>query len=78
MQIGETQYILFIIMSHFNYCPLVWHLFGEVNTKKIEEIQVKCPQYIETTILAMILCLVNGARPQLILLYNLIIHYNTS
>ena len=44
MQIGETQYILFIIMSHFNYCPLAWHFCGEVNTKKIEKIQVKGSQ----------------------------------
>ena len=26
-------------MSNFNLCPVVWHFRGEVNTKKIEQIQ---------------------------------------
>ena len=37
MQIGVTQYILFIYLSNLNYCPLVWHFCWEVDTKKIHE-----------------------------------------
>ena len=29
------------IMSHFNYCPLVWHFCGATNTKKLERIQFR-------------------------------------
>ena len=34
------------IMSNFNYCPLVWHFCGEVNIKKIEEIQERALRFI--------------------------------
>ena len=27
------------IVSHFNYCPLVWNFCGATNTKKLERIQ---------------------------------------
>ena len=33
-------------MSNFNYCPLVWHFCGEVNTKKIEKIQERALRFI--------------------------------
>ena len=29
------------IMSHFNYCPLVWHFCGATNTKKLERIHFR-------------------------------------
>ena len=29
------------IISHFNYCPLVWHFCGATNTKKLERIQFR-------------------------------------
>ena len=33
-------------MSNFNYCPLVWHFCGEVNTKKVENIQERALRFI--------------------------------
>ena len=33
-------------MSNFNYCPLIWHFCGEVNTKKIEKIQERALRFI--------------------------------
>ena len=33
-------------MSNFDYCPLVWHFCGEVNTKKIEKIQERALRFI--------------------------------
>ena len=33
-------------MSNFNYCPLVWHFCGEVNTQKIEKIQERTLRFI--------------------------------
>ena len=33
-------------MSNFNYCPLVWHFCGEVNTKKIEKNQERALRFI--------------------------------
>ena len=29
------------VMSHFNYCPLVWHFCGATNTNKLERIQFR-------------------------------------
>ena len=34
------------IMSNFSYCPLVWHSYGEVNTKKIEKFQERALRFI--------------------------------
>ena len=34
------------ILSNFNYCPLVWHFCGKVNTAKIENIQEQALRYI--------------------------------
>ena len=33
-------------MSNFNYCPLVWLFCGEVNTKKVENIQERALRFI--------------------------------
>jgi predicted nuclease of predicted toxin-antitoxin system len=33
-------------MSNFNHCPLVWHFCGEVNTKKVEQIQERALRFI--------------------------------
>ena len=33
-------------MSHFNYCPLVWHFCCERNTKKLEKIQERALRFI--------------------------------
>jgi predicted nuclease of predicted toxin-antitoxin system len=33
-------------MSNFNFCPLVWHFCGEVNTKKVEKIQERALRFI--------------------------------
>ena len=37
-RLGKLNVYYSFIMSNFNYCPLVWHFCGEVNTKKIEKI----------------------------------------
>ena len=34
------------IMSHFNYCPLVWHFCGATNTKKLERIQFRALRFV--------------------------------
>ncbi len=41
----EKIYKTFII-STFNYCPIVWHFCGKVNTKKIEKIQERTLRYM--------------------------------
>jgi hypothetical protein len=33
-KLGKLTIYYSFIMSNFNYCPLVWHFCGEVNTKK--------------------------------------------
>jgi hypothetical protein len=33
-------------MSNFNFCPLIWHFCGEVNTKKVEKIQERALRFI--------------------------------
>ena len=38
-KLGKLTIYYSFIMSNFNYCPLVWHFCGEVNTKKVEKIQ---------------------------------------
>ncbi len=42
-----------VIIAHFNYCPMVWHVCGKTSTKKIELIQERAfiillndPEYI--------------------------------
>ena len=44
--LGKLNIYHSFIMSNFNYCPLVWHFCGEVNTKKIEKIQEWTLRYI--------------------------------
>ena len=34
------------IISHFNYCPLVWHFCGATNTKKLERIQFRALRFV--------------------------------
>ncbi len=34
------------ILSNFNYCPIVWHFCGKVNTKKIEKIQERALRFM--------------------------------
>ena len=36
-KLGKLNVYYSFIMSNFNYCLLVWHFCGEVNTKKIEK-----------------------------------------
>ncbi len=35
-----------INMTTFNYCPIIWHFCGKVNTKKIEKIQEKALRFM--------------------------------
>ena len=34
------------IISHFNFCPVVWHHCGKVNTIKMEKIQERALRYV--------------------------------
>ena len=34
------------IMCHFNYCPIVWHSCGKVNSDKLEKIQYRALKFI--------------------------------
>ena len=45
-RLGKLNIYYLFIMSNFNYCPLVWHFCGEVNTKKIEKIQERALRFI--------------------------------
>ena len=38
-KLGKLTIYYSFIMSNFNYCHLVWYFCGEVNTKKVEQIQ---------------------------------------
>ena len=44
----EEKVLIFnsFILSNFNYCPLVWHFCGKVNTAKMEKIQKRALSYI--------------------------------
>ena len=45
-KLGKLTIYYSFIMSNFNYCPLVWHFCGEVNTKKVEKIQERALRFI--------------------------------
>ncbi len=34
------------VLSNFNYCPIVWHFCGKVNTKKIDKIQKRALRFM--------------------------------
>ena len=34
------------IMSNFNYCPVIWHCCGSLNTKKVEKIQHRALKFV--------------------------------
>ena len=34
------------IMSHINFCPIVWHFCGIKDLKKIEKIQYRALRYV--------------------------------
>ena len=34
-KLGKLTIYYSFIMSNLNFCPLVWHFCGEVNTKKV-------------------------------------------
>ena len=43
---GTNDHLQGFIMSHFNYCPLVWHFCGDTNTKKLERIQFRALRFV--------------------------------
>lgn len=45
-KLGRLNIYYSFIMSNFNYCPLTWHFCGEVNTRKIENIQKRALRFI--------------------------------
>ena len=44
----ESRLAIFkaFIISNFNYCPIVWHLCGKVNTSKMERIQERALRFV--------------------------------
>ena len=51
-RLGKLTIYYSFNMSNFNYCPLVWHFCGEVNTKKVEKIQERALRFIYEDYLA--------------------------
>ena len=45
-RLGKLTIYHSFILSNFNFCPLVWHFCGEVNTKKLEKIQERALRFI--------------------------------
>ena len=45
-QEGRMAIFRAFIISHFNYCPLVWHFCGATNTKKLERIQFRALRFV--------------------------------
>ena len=45
-KLGELNIYYSFIISNFNYCPLTWHFWGEVNTKQKENIQKRALRFI--------------------------------
>ena len=45
-KLGKLNIYYSFIMSNFNYCPLTWHFCGEVNAKKMENIQKRALRFI--------------------------------
>ena len=44
----QEKLLLFesFILSHFNYCPLVWHNCSIANMKKIEKLQIRALRFV--------------------------------
>ena len=45
-KLGRLTIYYSFVMSNFNYCPVVWHFCGEVNTQKMEKIQERALRFI--------------------------------
>jgi hypothetical protein len=45
-KLGRLTIYFSFIMSNFNYCPIVWHFCGEINTRKIEKIPERALRFI--------------------------------
>ncbi len=45
---AKSKLVLFqsFVMSHFNYCPCVWHFGRRADVRKIENVQFRCLKYI--------------------------------
>ena len=45
---AEAMLLLFrsFILSHFNYCPLIWHFCGLGDLKKIEKVQLRVLSFV--------------------------------
>ncbi len=50
----KSKLVLFqsFVMSHFNYCPCVWHFGRRADVSKIENVQFRCLKYIYNTFMA--------------------------
>jgi hypothetical protein len=45
-KLGKLTIYYSLIMSNFNNCPLICHFCGEVNAKKVEQIQERVLSFI--------------------------------
>ncbi len=46
--VEDTRMIIYksFILSHFNFCPLVWHFCGITNSRKLEKIQERALRFV--------------------------------
>ena len=45
-RLGKLTIYHSIILSNFNYCPVIWHFCSEANTKKMETIQERALKFM--------------------------------
>ena len=45
-RLGKLTIYHSIILSNFNYCPVIWHFCSEANTKKMEKIQERALKFM--------------------------------
>ena len=48
MLVKDTRMIIYksFILSNFNFCPLIWHFCGVVNSRKMEKIQERALRFV--------------------------------
>jgi hypothetical protein len=47
-RLGKLTIYHSIILSNFNYCPVIWHFCSEANTTKMEKIQERALKFMHS------------------------------
>ena len=50
------------VLSNFNYCPVVWHACGAINTKKLEKVQFRALKFVFSDYSSSYIELLNRAK----------------